>query len=87
MLISEKTYRQISSKLNLSMKTIQKIKRGAEDKIRNTEYFKILYLETNPISYYPTFDFTNEKTGPTNKMLSPVEQITLEKLKLEQWSD
>lgn len=83
----EKTYRQISSKLNLHIKTIQEIKHKAENKIRSTEYFKILYLETNPISYYPTFDFTNEKTGPTNKMLSPVEQITLEKLKQEQWSD
>ena len=79
----EKTYRQISSKLHLSMKTIQKIKRGAEDKIRNTEYFKILYLETNPVSYYPSFHFENEKTGPTNKIVSPVENITLKKLQQE----
>ena len=79
----EKTYRQISSKLNLNIKTIQEIKHKAENKIRSTEYFKILYLETNPISYYPTFDFTDEKTGPTNRILSPVESIALKKIKRE----
>ncbi len=80
-----KTYRQISNKLHLRTKVVQKIKNEAENKLRNAQYFQMLYLEMHPVSYYPTFNFINEKTGPTNKMLSPVEQITLEKLKIEQW--
>ena len=78
-----KNYEQISSTFNLDIKTIRNIKNKAESKIRNTKYFRMLYLERNPISYYPSLHFENEKTGPTNKIVSPVENITLKKLQQE----
>lgn len=78
-----KTYSQISSILHLDVQNIRNIKDRAENKLRNTKYFRMLYLERKPISYYPSFHFENGKTGPTNKLVSPVENIILKKLQQE----
>lgn len=62
---------------------LKKIKRQAENKVRKSSYFKKLYKERNPISYYPKMIFDNDKSSPTNQINSPVERIVLEKQKQE----
>lgn len=64
---------------------LKKIKRQAENKVRKSSYFKKLYKERNPISYYPKMVFDNDKSSPTNKINSPVERIVLEKQEQERY--
>lgn len=75
-----KSYNDLVLQLNLSLRDIKKIKVKAENKIRKSSYFKKLYRERNPISYYPSFNYDNTKTSPTNKINSPVENIVMKKL-------
>lgn len=78
-----KSYKDLSCILNLDINYLKKIKRQAENKVRKSSYFKKLYYERNPISYYPKMMFDNDKSSPTNKINSPVERIVIQKQKQE----
>lgn len=78
-----KSYKDLSCILKLDINYLKKIKRQAENKVRKSSYFKKLYKERNPISYYPKMIFDNYKSSPTNQINSPVERIVLEKQKQE----
>lgn len=80
-----RSYKDLSFILNLDIDYLKKIKRQAENKVRKSSYFKKLYKERNPISYYPNMMFDNDKLSPTNKINSPVERIVLEKQKQESY--
>ena len=78
-----KSYKDLSCILKLDINYLKKIKKQAENKVRKSSYFKKLYKERNPISYYPKMIFDNDKSSPTNQINSPVERIVLEKQKQE----
>ena len=78
-----KSYKYLSCILKLDINYLKKIKKQAENKIRRSSYFKKIYNERNPISYYPKMIFDNDKSSPTNQINSPVERIVLEKQKQE----
>lgn len=78
-----KSYKDLSFILNLDIDYLKKIKRQAENKVRKSSYFKKLYKERNPISYYPNMMFDNDKLSPTNQINSPVERIVIQKQKQE----
>lgn len=80
-----KSYKDLSNILNLDINSLKRIKRQAENKIRNSSYFKKIYNERNPISYYPKMIFDNDKSSPTNQINSPVERIVLEKQEQERY--
>lgn len=80
-----KSYKDLSNILNLDINSLKRIKRQAENKIRNSSYFKKIYNERNPISYYPKMIFDNDKSSPTNQINSPVERIILEKQEQERY--
>ncbi len=72
-----KSYKDIADDLNMDISKVRSIKNKAETKIKNSSYFRHLYLERNPISYYQGINFNSIKTSPTNKINSPVEYIAM----------
>lgn len=78
-----KSYKYLSCILKLDINYLKKIKKQAENKIRRSSYFKKIYNERNPISYYPKMIFDNDKSSPTNQINSPVEKIFFKKQKQE----
>ncbi|WP_407947283.1 hypothetical protein [Peptoniphilus faecalis] len=73
----------MAEELNLSEQRVNSIKFNALQKIKKTKYFRMLYLEMNPISYYPTHDLQRIPSGNNFNKSSPVERIVLEKQKQE----
>lgn len=80
-----RSYKDLSFILDLDINYLKKIKRQAENKIRKSSYFKKLYNERVPISYYPKMMFDNDKSSPTNKINSPVERIVIGKQEQERY--
>lgn len=79
----EKSIKELAESLNLSEQQVKNIKFNALQKIRRTKYFRMLYLDIKPVSYYPTFDFKRISSGNNFNNTSPVEKIVFEKGKQE----
>lgn len=84
------TVKQIGKSLNCSSKKIYDDLLKIKTKLRGTNYFKDLMVSTdesiNPykyISYYKGIDYSKPKLSPTYKNNSPVENIILNKERLE----
>ena len=84
------TVKQIGKSLNCSSKKIYDDLLKIKTKLRGTNYFKDIMVSTdesiNPykyISYYKGIDYSKPKLSPTYKNNSPVENIILNKEKLE----
>lgn len=79
----EKSSKELAESLNLSEQQVKNIKFNALQKIRKTKYFKMLYLDMNPISYYPTYNFQRVPSKNNFNNISPVERIVIEKQRRE----
>lgn len=79
----EKSTKQLAENLKINVQQVKDIRSNTLQKIKKTKYFRMLYLEMNPISYYPTHDLQRIPSVNNFNKSSPVERIVLEKQKQE----
>lgn len=79
----EKSSKELAENLKISEQQVKDIRSNTLQKIKKTKYFRMLYMEMNPISYYPTHDLQRIPSVNNFNKSSPVERIVLEKQKQE----
>lgn len=77
----EKSSKELAENLKISEQKVKDIRSNTLQKIKNTKYFRMLYLDMKPISYYPTHDLQRIPPGNNFNNNSPVERIVLDKQK------
>lgn len=78
----EKTVNLIAKSLNLEYYQIVNIKRKAINKIKKAKFFRLLYKDMSPVTYYLSPKYDNLPCG-SRHLNSPVERIVIEREKQE----